>query len=89
MNIDICDHHDVKFLGTLGTVDHYRCRDCGLEFSEHCREGYDDEDEDDDADFREIDCDDSDDGYVLASAGFGTDEDYGYYGHMLDCDELC
>ena len=25
----------------------------------------------------EIDCDDSDDGYVLASAGFGTDEDYG------------
>ena len=26
------------------------------------------------------DCDDSDDGYALASAGFGTDEDYGYYG---------
>jgi hypothetical protein len=24
--------------------------------------------------------DDSDDGYALASAGFGTDEDYGYYG---------
>lgn len=23
------------------------------------------------------DCDDSDDGYALASAGFGTDEDYG------------
>lgn len=31
-------------------------------------------------DFPEIDCDDSDDGYALASAGFGTDEDYGYYG---------
>jgi len=30
-----------------------------------------DEDED------EPDCDDSDDGYALASAGFGTDEDYG------------
>jgi hypothetical protein len=29
-----------------------------------------DEDEDD------MDCDDSDDGYALASAGFGTDEDY-------------
>ena len=28
-----------------------------------------DEDED-------MDCDDSDDGYALASAGFGTDEDY-------------
>lgn len=28
----------------------------------------------------ELDCDDSDDGYALASAGFGTDEDYGYYG---------
>lgn len=27
-----------------------------------------------------IDCDDSDDGAALASAGFGTDEDYGYYG---------
>lgn len=27
----------------------------------------------------DIDCDDSDDGYALASAGFGTDEDYGYY----------
>lgn len=23
---------------------------------------------------------DTDDGYALASAGFGTDEDYGYYG---------
>jgi hypothetical protein len=33
-----------------------------------------DEDED------EPDCDDSDDGYALASAGFGTDEDYGYAG---------
>lgn len=29
---------------------------------------------------QEIDCDDSDDGYALASAGFGTDEDYGCYG---------
>ena len=28
----------------------------------------------------DVDCDDSDDGYALASAGFGTDEDYGYYG---------
>ena len=28
----------------------------------------------------EVDCDDSDDGYALASAGFGTDEDYGYAG---------
>jgi len=28
----------------------------------------------------EPDCDDSDDGEALASAGFGTDEDYGYYG---------
>ena len=33
-----------------------------------------------DIDFEEADCDDSDDGYALASAGFGTDEDYGYYG---------
>ena len=27
----------------------------------------------------EFDCDDGDDGYALASAGFGTDEDYGGY----------
>jgi hypothetical protein len=26
-----------------------------------------------------LDCDDSDDAYALASAGFGTDEDYGCY----------
>ncbi len=25
--------------------------------------------------------DDTDDGYALASAGFGTDEDYGCYGY--------
>lgn len=29
---------------------------------------------------QEADCDDSDDGYALASAGLGTDEDYGYEG---------
>ncbi len=29
----------------------------------------------------DIDCDDGDDGYALASAGWGTDEDYG------GCDE--
>ena len=34
----------------------------------------------DDDDGYALDCDDSDDGYALASAGFGTDEDYGYYG---------
>lgn len=28
-------------------------------------------------DYEDVDCDDSDDGYALASAGFGTDEDYG------------
>ena len=32
--------------------------------------------EEDEEDF---DCDDGDDGYALASAGFGTDEDYGGY----------
>ena len=32
-------------------------------------------DEEDDEDY-ELDCDDGDDGYALASAGFGMDEDY-------------
>ena len=54
---------------------------------------HDDEDEDDGA---ECDCERRDwangfgsdgevDGDALASAGFGTDEDYGYFG---DCDEF-
>jgi hypothetical protein len=38
----------------------------------HCNEFFLDEDEDED----DMDCDDSDDGYALASAGYGTDEDY-------------
>ncbi len=42
----------------------------------HANEFFLDEDEEDE----EWDCDDSDDGYALASAGFGTDEDYGYAG---------
>ena len=42
-----------------------------------CEEFYE-QDEFDEYD-DEIDCDDSDDGYALASAGFGTDEDYGCY----------
>jgi hypothetical protein len=40
----------------------------------HANEFFLDEEEDED-----MDCDDSDDGYALASAGFGTDEDYGGY----------
>lgn len=34
---------------------------------------------DEDEGEEDIDCDDFDDGYALASAGFGTDEDYGMY----------
>lgn len=30
--------------------------------------------------YYDVECDDSDDGQALASAGFGTDEDYGHYG---------
>ena len=46
-----------------------------------CEEFYGDEEvyeQDDEFDeYDEPDCDDSDDGYALASAGWGTDEDYG------------
>ena len=41
-------------------------------------ESYEQDDDFDEYD-DDIDCDDSDDGYALASAGFGTDEDYGGY----------
>lgn len=69
-----CDSADAVFLGTLGTRHHMSCRDCGMQFS------YVDEVEDED----EVDCDDSDDGQALASAGFGTDEDYGGYSDIED-----
>lgn len=72
-----CDSGDAKFLGTLGSLHHFRCYDCGMEYSVP-RDSDDADDPNDEA--PEIDCDDSDDGYVLASAGFGTDEDYGYFG---------
>ena len=41
-----------------------------------CEEFYEQDEFDE---YDEPDCDDSDDGYALASAGFGTDEDYGGY----------
>ena len=31
----------------------------------------------------DVDCDDSDDAAALASAGFGTDEDYGYASEVM------
>ncbi len=42
-----------------------------------------DEDYDDEDDDLEFDGE-TDDGFALASAGFGTEEDYGYFGGMED-----
>lgn len=81
MSCPACGSPDAKFLGTLGTTEHLRCSDCGIDYSVDM-----DDDEEVDGDFERddsedgIDCDDSDDGYALASAGFGTDEDYGCFG---------
>jgi len=33
------------FLGVLGNLAHYRCRDCGAEFSSQADEGEDDEEQ--------------------------------------------
>lgn len=69
-----CDSEDTRWTGQLGNIVHSQCRDCGLAYSYEA-----DEDEDEVVDDGP-DCDDGDDGWALASAGFGTDEDYGSYG---------
>lgn len=81
MSCPACNCPDAKFLGTLGNRVHLRCTDCGIDYS------YDEEDEDEDDDEDDDGepvgpYDMSDDAFVLASAGMGTDEDYGYYGDM-------
>jgi hypothetical protein len=72
-----CDSGESVYLGTLGTREHYSCRDCGMQYSQVAD---DEEDTGEEMDGDMADCDDSDDGYALASAGFGTDEDYGGFG---------
>lgn len=68
-----CDSEETRWTGQLGNRIHAQCRDCGMEYS------FLDEEDDED---HEPDCDDSDDGYALASAGMGTDEDYGSFSDM-------
>lgn len=81
MSCPACGSFDAKFLGTLGSLDHMRCSDCGIDYSADNGDG----DEEPFGDFeREVDCDDSDDGWALASAGMGTDEDYGASSYMED-----
>jgi transcription elongation factor Elf1 len=66
-----CDSDDAIFLGTLGIRHNLRCRDCGMDFSVEADEDSDEEDFIDDDRFA--------DGDALASAGWGTDEDYGSF----------
>jgi Zn ribbon nucleic-acid-binding protein len=75
-----CNSPDADFLGTLGSLDHYRCCDCGIDYSAQHEEWeeseeWEDSDSEDDGDYGSFH-----DGEALASAGFGTDEDYGHYG---------
>lgn len=67
----VCDSEETRWTGQLGRRVHAQCRDCGMEYSY-------DEDEDEGPD-----CDDGNDGYALASAGRGTDEDYGAGDNIL------
>jgi hypothetical protein len=71
-----CNSEEARWTGQLGRRVHVQCRDCGLEYSY-----LDDEEEDEGPD-----CDDGDDGYALASAGWGTDEDYGAGDNILGDD---
>ena len=72
-------------LGTLGNREHVRCRDCGLDTSYEVEP---EDDCDDDGRFStDAEADEDavgpegmwDDAAALASAGWGTDEDYNHY----------
>lgn len=74
MSCPVCYSKDTEEVGTLGSTLHLRCEACGWSFTadeehhdEHGDDGYDDSM-------------DGDHASALASAGFGTDEDYGCYG---------
>lgn len=55
MSCPACGSFDYKFLGTLGSLDHLRCADCGIDYSVDNGDG----DEEPFGDFeREVDCDD-------------------------------
>lgn len=73
-----CGSDEGKFLGVLGDREHYRCLRCGMESSLPVENFEDDEPSDGFLTDAEADAD------VLASAGYGTDEDYGYYGGNED-----
>lgn len=73
MSCPICYSEDIMEIGQLGSIMHLRCEACGWNFTSNEEE---DDSENDDFD----DSMDGDHASALASAGFGTDEDYGYYG---------
>lgn len=74
-----CESSEAKDLGTIDSTDFYQCYDCGMEYSHIDDEYYNDDDEDGIIVF-----DMSDDAQALASAGFGTDEDYGLFNDWCD-----
>lgn len=79
-----CDSLTNTFLVALGELDYFRCYDCGVNFSH-----YNTEEELEDSEAAEDFHDDwrfgdTDDGEALASAGFGTDEDYGSFSDFDD-----
>lgn len=74
-----CDCTEVVFVGHLGNYEYVKCRDCGIEYSKYIgEESWDEswEESYEDADH----LDRFADAEALASAGFGTDEDYGHFG---------
>lgn len=76
-----CGSFDGMFLGVLGNLEHYRCRDCGMDSHVEIDPERDHMDEDDREPREDHFMTDAEaDADVLASAGFGTDEDYGYFG---------
>lgn len=75
----VCGSHDFQFIVSLDSRDYFRCFDCGcgIDYSNENTEEWEEPDED-------YGFDDTDDGEALASAGFGTDEDYGSFSDIED-----
>jgi len=56
--------------------EHYYCDDCGYSHVGPCPDEEDDEEPDEDDNLTDAEAD----AMTLASAGWGTDEDYGFFG---------
>lgn len=80
MSCPICKANEIDFIGFLGDIAHLNCRACGVHFHEDKDDFMDEYDPSDDWDCDMGMSDVEADADVLRMCGWGTEEDYGYYG---------